>query len=55
MKKLIKLALVCGGVVAIVKYMDKSGLPYSPVKLPVDPYDVMLKGIHFAENKGISI
>jgi len=26
-----------------------------PVKSPVDPYDMLLKGIHFAESKNIVI
>ena len=62
MKKLLFCAAAVGCVAGLVKYMDKNGVPILgnltmnlPVKSPVDPYDMLLKGIHFAESKNIVI
>lgn len=60
MKKLLLFAAVVGCVSALLKYMDKNGLPvmsnltmHLPFKTGIDPYDLMVKGIHFAESKNI--
>ena len=63
MKKLITCTAVVAGVVGLVAYMDKNGLPVLgnlTMKIPffpdVDaPFDWMMKGIHFLETKGIEI
>ena len=46
-----------GGLVA---YMNKNGVPIPgnitmniPIKIGIDPYDLMMDGIHFLESKGI--
>ena len=61
MKKLIKFTVLVAGVVGLVAYMDKNGLPVIgnltkdlPGGLGVDkPYEWMMKGIYFLESKGI--
>lgn len=61
MKKLLLLSVVAG-TAGLVAYMNKNGLPVLgnltmnlPVQTGIDPYDYMVKGIHFLENKGISV
>lgn len=60
MKKFLICTTCVAGVVGLVAYMDKNGLPVLgnltmnlPFKSPVDPYNLMMKGIHFLESKGI--
>ena len=62
MKKLILCTTVVAGVAGLVAYMNKNGLPALgnltmklPVQTGIDPYDIMLKGIHAAESAGIQI
>lgn len=60
MKKVLICAAVTGCTAGLLKYMKKNGLPvlgnltmYLPVKTGIDPYDLLTKGIQFAESKGI--
>ena len=60
MKKFLLCTTAVAGIVGLVAYMDKNGVPIPgnltmnlPIKSPVDPYDLMMKGIHFLESKGI--
>lgn len=60
MKKFLLCAAAAGCTAALVKYMDKNGLPVLsnltmnlPVKTGIDPYDMLTKGIQFAESKGV--
>ena len=60
MKKILFFILAIAGLTGLVKYMNKNGLPIlgnytmkMPIKTGIDPYDLLLKGIHFAESKNI--
>lgn len=61
MKKLIKLVIAIAGVVGLISYMDKHGLPVIgniTMHLPFGgvfekPFVWMMDGIHFLESKGI--
>lgn len=61
MKKLILLTALAG-TAGLFAYMNKNGVPVLgnltmnlPIKTGIDPYEYMVKGIHFLENKGIQI
>ena len=60
MKKFLICTTAVAGVIGLVAYMDKNGVPIPgnltmnfPIKTGIDPYDLMMKGIHFLESKGI--
>ena len=60
MKKLLICTTAVAGVVGLVVYMNKNGVPIPgnltkdlPIKIGIDPYDLMMDGIHFLESKGI--
>ncbi len=60
MKKFLFCTTAIAGVVGLVAYMDKNGVPILgnltmnlPIKSPIDPYELMMTGIHFLESKGI--
>ena len=62
MKKHLFCAATIGCVAGLIAYMNKNGLPILgnltmklPVKTGIDPYDLLLKGMHFAESKNIVI
>ena len=62
MKKLLLFTATAAGAAGLLAYMKKNGLPVLgnltmnlPVQTGIDPYDYMVKGIHFLENKGISV
>mgnify|MGYP000499685679 CR=1 FL=1 len=60
MKKFLLCTTAIAAVVGLVSYMDKNGVPILgnltmniPIKIGIDPYDLMMDGIHFLESKGI--
>ncbi len=60
MKKFLLFTTAVAAVVGLVAYMDKNGVPIPgnitmniPIKIGIDPYDLMMDGIHFLESKGI--
>ena len=60
MKKVLIITTTAGCAAALMKYISKNGLPvlgnltmYLPFKTGIDPYDLMVRGIQFAESKNI--
>ena len=60
MKKFLFCTTAIAGVVGLVAYMNKNGVPIPgnitmniPIKIGIDPYDLMMDGIYFLESKGI--